>query len=158
MQQQQQQGQQEDEDDSVSEEELTKLIQKFPNWTSFECSRWVRSLGEAYRGHSENFLKHGIDGEMLKSIEIQELQEIEVTLGIHKKKILMERDKLIQIKSASDSNQITQAQAQLQAQQQQSQQAPLPPPSSQQQQQQQQQPSSFQPGATSATSATGGSA
>jgi len=53
-----------------------------------QVMHWVRRIGEAYESYAEDFRKHAIDGDMLATMTDEDLKDIGVGKGVHRKKIL----------------------------------------------------------------------
>merc|ERR550517_447047 len=53
-----------------------------------QVMNWVHKIGEAYQSYAEDFRTNAIDGEMLSEMTDEDLKEIGVGKGVHRKKIL----------------------------------------------------------------------
>jgi len=63
-------------------------------WEIEDVCEWLTSLGGDFKGYTNYFREAGIDGEMLKPLTEEELEELEVTKRIHRRRILTSIKKL----------------------------------------------------------------
>lgn len=63
-------------------------------WTVDDVVSWVQSLGHKYKDYTEGFIGNGIDGEMLKELDAEELEEMGVKQKLHRRKIMTALKKL----------------------------------------------------------------
>jgi len=69
--------------------------QKSPTeWDIEDVCEWLQSLGGDFKEYVNNFREAGIDGDMLHALTDDELDELQVTKKIHKRRILMSINKL----------------------------------------------------------------
>lgn len=62
---------------------------------------WVESLGEKYKEYSKVFKDNGIDGEMLKDLETEELSEMGLKSKLHRRKIITASRRLFKSSNGS---------------------------------------------------------
>jgi len=63
-------------------------------WEIEDVCEWLMSLGGDFKVYTNYFREAGIDGEMLKSLTDEELEELQVTKKIHRRRILTSIKKL----------------------------------------------------------------
>jgi len=69
--------------------------QKNPTiWVIEDVCNWLQSLGGDFKAYANNFREAGIDGDMLHALTDDELDELQVTKKIHKRRILTSINKL----------------------------------------------------------------
>merc|ERR1719187_14079 len=74
-----------------------------PSWTTKHPSKWeiedvcewLMSLGGDFKVYTNYFREAGIDGEMLRPLNDEELEELQVTKKIHRRRILTSIKKLV---------------------------------------------------------------
>lgn len=70
-------------------------LQKSPSkWVIEDVCVWLQSLGGDFKVYVNNFREAGIDGDMLHALTCDELDELQVTKKIHKRRILTSINKL----------------------------------------------------------------
>merc|ERR1719397_285840 len=57
-------------------------------WEIEDVCEWLMSLGGVFKVYTNYFREAGIDGEMLKPLNDEELEELQVTKKIHRRRIL----------------------------------------------------------------------
>lgn len=68
---------------------------KNPNeWEVEDVCEWLTTLGGDFKDYTEFFRKSGIDGDMISSLTEEELSELQVNKGVHRRKILTSIKKL----------------------------------------------------------------
>ena len=60
----------------------------FHDWTSEQCAAAVASIGTAFEPYSGLFLKHGVTGQTLVTVTEDDLIDIGVAVGAHRRDIL----------------------------------------------------------------------
>jgi serine/threonine protein kinase len=81
----------------ISANQATQPIwqQKKPTeWVIEDVCMWLQSLGGDFKVYVNNFREAGIDGDMLHALTDDELDELQVTKKIHKRRILTSISKL----------------------------------------------------------------
>lgn len=63
-------------------------------WVIEDVCNWLQSLGGDFKVYVNNFREAGIDGDMLHALTADELDELQVTKKIHKRRILTSINKL----------------------------------------------------------------
>jgi len=64
-------------------------------WEIEDVCEWLMSLGGDFKVYTNNFRESGIDGEMLHPLNDEELEELQVTKKIHRRRILTSIKKLV---------------------------------------------------------------
>jgi len=72
------------------------FITKLPvsEWTIDNVVEWLGTLGDAFLPYQKTFSDNGINGEMLTNIDLSELEELEVTKKVHRRRIIQGVKKL----------------------------------------------------------------
>lgn len=66
------------------------LVVPMDRWSEQEVGAWLRSLGPAFEGYADSFVKNGINGPALKSITPHLLEELGVKSHLHQHRITTE--------------------------------------------------------------------
>lgn len=80
----------------IDQQDLGSLVNdhvqlKAPNeWNVEEVGRWLAGLGGDYQKYQNHFTSAGIDGKMLTDLTVEEMKELGVGLGIHRRKLATE--------------------------------------------------------------------
>lgn len=69
--------------------EPPNLPEEMDEWTKYDVSQWLCSLGSVYKRYEQDFYDNGVDGEILAIMDHEMLQELKVSGKLHRIAILL---------------------------------------------------------------------